>query len=131
MQVRVPANGWKPWSDWWEIATADGVIVGELTGLNANLKRAGAVALYCLDGDMPGGGAAECRDSILPGTGWKHLAYVMSESGRSVTVYIDGQAAGRGSWGARALVTGFSVGIAKRLKRSVVSDDFGSALPIT
>jgi hypothetical protein len=122
LRVRVPAKGWTSWTDWWELDTAGGAVVGELTGTNNNLKRKGAVALYCLQGGIPGGASVECGNHVLAGAGWKHLIYTLSASRGEAVIYVDGEEAGRSGWGATAPVTGFSVGIASRLKRSIVSD---------
>jgi hypothetical protein len=121
LRVRVPAKGWRAWTDWWELNTPTGVVLGELTGTNANLKRNGAIALYCLKG-LRGGAAIECGNHVLPGAGWKHLVYTISASRKEAVVYVDGDEAGRGSWQGTVPVTGFSVGFADRMKRSIVSD---------
>jgi hypothetical protein len=121
LRVRVPAKGWRAWTDWWELNTPTGVVLGELCGTNANLKRNGAIALYCLKG-VSGGTAIECGNHVLPGAGWKHIVYTMSASRKEAVVYVDGEEAGRGSWEGTVPVTGFSVGVADRMKRSIVSD---------
>ncbi len=101
--VNVPTQDFNNWADWWALQTASG---GEYV---AEIDGNGNPALYPI-GAVPGASTADTAGHDLRGTGWHHLAAVMSTTAGAVRLYLDGALVGSGAWAAGGSTTGCMIG---------------------